>query len=687
LHGRRFAVSLVAVVFHAVTGGSNLKALSKIPLPAASLFAFLSLLGCQASEPVSQAQDDPGSVAGRVRTVSGEPASDATVYAFADSAGLAVDSAKTDADGKFVLDLGKGDYDLYIDRKGAEGGRVRGVSSSDTLNELGPVQLVPVIVTSVDLGLPQERIDSIRIPGSSLSGKVAADGKLDVPSLQGEAVVVKVSMKDEGGNTVSGTLKLQAVDGKMVVAWVDEPTKTLPVVAGPEGTHFGADTSTVALWSFDTVSGGVVYDRSLHGRNLTAYGADAWSRSGETALTPSATGRILYEARVKLSTYPSSSLHNGRAVVAGFYEGLKLLVTDHGQVQAGAQRGDGSWSWFAPETKDSLVPLGKWVDLAVGADEATGDVYVWIDGKAVPTWSGSKVSGSKIRIAASTFVVGKDAVDGQAFAGQISEVRVSRRFVLGEGIASGVDSCIDPLAPCPTPAVVVDTPKVVVPKSIDTLVAHWVVDSTTQSKLVDLTGNGFDLAKASSGVWSRANDTFLTQKVTGQILYQAKVRLDKYPSSSLHNGRAVVVGFYEGLKLLVNDHGQLQAGAQRGDGTWNWFAPETKDSLVPLGRWVELAVGADQKTGDVHAWIDGEAVATWSGSNVSGSRTRVATSTFVVGQDAVDGQKFDGQIAEVKVWNRFVLGEGIASGVDSCIDPLSSCRASSVPAVEIDGEF
>lgn len=651
-----------------------------LPRPMLVLFALGALMGCQTSEPSSST--DPTGLAGRVHAVSGEVATDAQVFAFADSAGGAVDSAKTDAEGRFVLNLKSGEYDLYIDRKGSEGGRYSHVKATSGRKDLGDVRLLPVIVTSVDLGLPQARVDSIRIPGSVLSAKVGSDGKLGVPSLEGEAVVVQVSLKDELGRPVSGILKLKAVDGKMEVEWVTKPAATLPLVRGGEGTHFGADTATVALWNFDTISGGVVYDRSRHGRNLTRFQTGTWSRSNDPALTPSITGRILFEARVKLARYPASSLHNGRAVVVGFYEGLKLLVTDHGQVQAGAQRGDGSWNWFAPETKDSLVPLGRWVDLAVGADQNTGDVHAWIDGQAVATWSGSAVAGSKIRNASTMFVVGQDAADGQEFDGQISEIRVSRQFVLGSGIASGVDACIDHLEPCAivvppvdtpvveidTPVVVVDTPKVVVPRKIDTLVAHWVVDSANQSTLVDLTGNGFDLAEVSSGAWSHANDTFLTQKVTGQILYQAKVWLDNYPSSSLHNGRAVVMGFYEGLKLLVTDHGQIQAGAQRGDGSWSWFAPETKAGLVPLGKWVEIAVGADQSSGDVHVWVDGTAVSTWSGSSVSGSKTRVSTSTFVVGRDAVDGQKFDGKISEIKVWNRFVLGAGIASGVDPSID-------------------
>lgn len=222
-----------------------------------------------------------------------------------------------------------------------------------------------------------------------------------------------------------------------------------------------------------------------------------------------------------------------------------------------------------------------------------------------------------------------------------------------------------------------DAPKVdssaLRPSKSDSLVAHWVIASDTSLNLVDSSGNGFELSKMSDGVWGHANDTFLTQKVTGQILFQARVWLDEYPSSDLQSGRAVVMGFYEGPKMLVNNRGQLQIGGQRGDGNWNWFAPESKAGIVPLGRWVDLAVGADSRSGDFYAWVDGKAVATWGGAPVAGSMLRVPMTEFVLGADARDGQKFPGRISEVKIWNKFVLGEGIPSGVDPCIDPLSGC--------------
>ncbi len=434
--------------------------------------------------------------------------------------------------------------------------------------------MVPVVVASVDLGLGETSLDSARIPGSILVGKMENDGKVGIPMLQGEAVVVKVSLRDENGLTLSGTLKLQAVSGVLTVEWQGSDPRNPGKTTSSTGTHFGIDTSTVALWKFDSLPSGVVIDRSSHGRNLKAEEPGVWSRNSDTALTASVTGRILYETRVKLSHYPSSSLHNGRAVVVGYYEGLKLLVNDRGQLQAAAQRGDNSWSWFAPETQDSAVPLNRWVDLAVGTDESTGDVYAWINGKPVGIWMWYAVAGSKTRLARGSFMVGRDAVDGQKFDGLISEIRVSRQFVLGAGIPSGIDLCMEHTCQAPSAS--------------DTLVADWKMDSSSQSNLKDLTNHGFDLVRETNGVWSRANDAHLTPKITGQILYQAKVWLDRYPSSSSFNYCNVVVGFYEGLKLLVSNHGRVLAGAQQGNGNWSWYAPETQDSVVPLGKWTEL---------------------------------------------------------------------------------------------------
>ncbi len=55
---------------------------------------------------------------------------------------------------------------------------------------------------------------------------------------------------------------------------------------------------------------------------------------------------------------------------------------------------------------------------------------------------------------------------------------------------------------------------------------------------------------------------------------------------------------------------------------------------------------------------------TWSGLANQGAKLRISQAPFVIGQDRIDGQKFEGKIAEVKVWNRFVLGDGIPSRMD-----------------------
>jgi hypothetical protein len=505
----------------------------------------------------------------------------------------------------------------------------------------------------------------IRVPTSAfMVGQDAVDGQ----KFDGKISEVKVWNKFVLGEGLASGVD-SCID-RLVACRVPETPKdtdTVVVVKKPID-------SLVAHWVVDSSSQSVLKDKTGNGFDLSSTATGVWEHANDTNLTHKVTGRILYQAKVWLDKYPSSTLHNQRAVVVGFYEGLKLAVNDHGQLQAAGQRGDGTWNWFGPETKDSAVALGKWVELAVGADYNKGDMYVWIDGKPVAAWFMRSVAGTKIRVPTTRFMVGQDAVDGQKFDGKISEVKVWNKFVLGEGLASGVDSCIDRLVACTVPETPKDTDTVVVVKKpIDSLVAHWVVDSSSQSVLKDKTGNGFDLTSTGTGVWAHANDTNLTHKVTGRILYQAKVWLDKYPSATLHNQRAVVVGFYEGLKLAVNDHGQLQAAGQRGDGTWNWFGPETKDSAVALGKWVELAVGADYNKGDMYVWIDGKAVAAWFMRSVAGTKIRVPTTRFMVGQDAVDGQKFDGKISEVKVWNKFVLGEGLASGVDPCIDRLVAC--------------
>ncbi|MEN9309361.1 MAG: Concanavalin A-like lectin/glucanase superfamily, partial [Fibrobacterota bacterium] len=172
------------------------------------------------------------------------------------------------------------------------------------------------------------------------------------------------------------------------------------------------------------------------------------------------------------------------------------------------------------------------------------------------------------------------------------------------------------------------------------------------------------------GIWSRAFDTSLAAQLpTGRILYTTQVKLSAYPASTIYNKAAVIMGFYEGMKMMVTTTGQVIVAGQRGTPTANaWYGPRTVAGAVPLNRWVTLAVGTDQATGEFYAWIDGLPQRLYSATTVAGTKIRVATSQFGLGADLTDGQKFEGQIGEAKVWNNFIYGPGLTVGLDPTIE-------------------
>lgn len=142
---------------------------------------------------------------------------------------------------------------------------------------------------------------------------------------------------------------------------------------------------------------------------------------------------------------------------------------------------------------------------------------------------------------------------------------------------------------------------------------------------------------------------------SGTVRLEARIFLDAWPDPGLHNGRAVVAGFYAGPKLLVTAEGALQAGGQKGrEGSWNWYAPESRSQAVPLGRWTEIAIEADPRAGTWKAWVDGRPVPLFSPTNPMGT-LRPSFGDFAIGSDPVDGQLFPGKIAAVRVLGAVIL--------------------------------
>jgi Concanavalin A-like lectin/glucanases superfamily len=146
--------------------------------------------------------------------------------------------------------------------------------------------------------------------------------------------------------------------------------------------------------------------------------------------------KVRLEARIFLSHLPGAGLHNARAVVAGFYEGPKILVTSQGGLQAGGQRGrDGAWDWYAPESRPEAVPLGRWTELAIEGDADAGEWKAWVDGTEVPIAAGPN-GGGILRPSFGSFMVGSDPHDFQPFPGRISAVRILAEKPVAKGASA-----------------------------------------------------------------------------------------------------------------------------------------------------------------------------------------------------------------------------------------------------------
>jgi len=440
----------------------------------------------------------------------------------------------------------------------------------------------------------------------------------------------------------SNKIRIRATDTARNVAWDSIVISRTP-----------AD-SFAATWRIDSTMQSTLVDQSGHGLDLKLAETGKWTRAFDSTLTsPSSSSRILYSAKVYMTAYPESTIYNKAAVVMGFYEGMKMGVSTTGQLMVAGQKGDaGAFAWYGPRTLNGAVPLNRWTTLAVGTDQATGEFYAWIDGVPVQLYSSKAVAGARIRVAASSFALGADAVDGQKFTGKIAEAKVINRFIYGAGLAVKLESCIEN-----------NCAATLVPN------AYWKPDSVNQPTLSDKSGHGLALTRVATGIWSRAFDTSLVAGLpSGRILYTTQVKLSAYPASTTYNKAAVVVGFYEGMKMGISTSGQLMVAGQRGTpGANTWYGPRSVAGAVPLNRWVTLAVGTDQATGEFYAWIDGIPQRLYSATTVAGTKIRVATTSFGLGADLTDGQKFEGQIGDVKVWKDFIYGPGLTVGLDPTI--------------------
>jgi hypothetical protein len=621
-----------------------------LALPCMAWLAACDQQASSTTAPPAPASPEGQVLAGRVLKVGSDTQGQASVnvQAIDTTTGKVVGQACTKPDGSFEMVVPELDKGLSLSAVvGEEAGAVR------TFQPGKPVVLDLETLRLDTISLPSWKdwkVLSVHTEGLDVSGVILGDSwVVRVPSSGDVRLVAELSGPDGLRMTIRISLRRTTEETIPVVPTID-PDRT---------------PGLLSLWTFDSWSGSTIPNQVAKAPALNGTPTDLVLGADGKALLPSkgthpstadiaafgpGTAGVTYLARVFLDTYPSASLHNGRAVVMGQYDGFRILVTNDGRLQVAGQRGDGSfWSWYAPQSQPGVVPLGQWVEIGLAADVKNAELTAYVDGKPIQLFSGVAVDGDQLRDGLRDFVVGADAVDGQEFPGKIDEVRILEGLPLGTGpkvrIGSGSNLFFTPNT---------------------NTIAHWGFDFWSNGQIIDETGHGYSLLGDKSGLvsssfgmaWNGAVSSQFDGGITpelglsgqGVLRYETRVKLDAYPSASLHNGRAVVMGFYAGPKILVTNDGRIQVGGQRGNGTsWSWYAPQSEAGKVPLKAWTTLAMEADPATATFRAWVDGVEVKLTSGVEVAGTLLRPAYGNFVVGADAEDGQDFPGLIDEARV--------------------------------------
>jgi hypothetical protein len=244
--------------------------------------------------------------------------------------------------------------------------------------------------------------------------------------------------------------QIKTVDrnGDPSVLFSNPATIVLPPLPGQ---HFPLLSSTMALWTFNShagTNGSAFTDVSPHGFNLTDAGdfiltpspfdsAVNFTGSGYVSvansplLTIGNTHKITFEARIYMSSYSAPNNVNGSSEIMGMYEN-RILIASDGTLYLSSQKvnGDGSY-WYGAQSQPGVIPLNRWVDVAMALDDSAHQIYAYIDEKAIALYGTQ--NNDSFRVPMSPFTVGDDGVDELGFTGKIDEIRVSDNLVLGAG--------------------------------------------------------------------------------------------------------------------------------------------------------------------------------------------------------------------------------------------------------------
>ncbi len=342
-------------------------------------------------------------------------------------------------------------------------------------------------------------------------------------------------------------------------------------------THFSLTSSTVALWTFSSITGTTFTDLSSNSFSLSnankfalsvspsdsaavftgsASIANSYlSHANASALTIAATGKMTYEVRMYLTQAQLTSNNGGWTI--GFYDGPQMLIQSNGSLSAGGQKSNGgSNRWWAAYSGPGMVPMNVWVDVAVAWDQTTGQAYGYINGTPIQLYNNDgTVLANPFRVSTGSFFVGNNGQDNYQFRGTIDEIRVSNTLVLGTGF--NVINSLPPTTSPPSNLSYSSNPatyglNVAIANNVPTVsgtVTHYAVNPSLPSglKLDTLTGivSGTPTALSAATAY-----TITASGSLGSTTANLNITVVTAPSGLSYSANPVA--YYKGIAIALN---------------------------------------------------------------------------------------------------------------------------------------
>jgi len=425
---------------------------------AALLPMLLSLAGCDTRTAGVIGTGNSGRITGKVVSQGQGVSVEVLLIRMDSSKAVLSDTTRSDDTGAFLFShVASGGYRVEAWQNGKLAGQSGEFQLDGDLNGL-LVVLVPLAQIQLDLS-SLGTVDSVFLDNPGNPG-TRSGTTWTIQALKDSSGALYTLVEQSSGPAEWTAWDLHWVNGTVVIQGATNGS-TAPFIRSVDTSAFFLTPHTVALWTFDSVTpdhrtldlganhldltlpSSAILVPSPHGKALevstlppndpAATTATTAAGAMPTALQWETTGMQTIEMRFQLDTLPSDGF-----ILLGSYLGPRITLTADRAIQVAMQSviAGGTTQWQGITTLPAVIPVGRWVDIAVSIDQSQEEIFVWVDGTPQEIFSfGTEVQAPDyVNDTQAPFSVGGGSWDSRVGAFQVDEVRISDTLVYGAGL-------------------------------------------------------------------------------------------------------------------------------------------------------------------------------------------------------------------------------------------------------------